>query len=107
MHKERRKVKEIIRKYKKILLFLGIRVERVILYGSYNKGNQREDSDIDLAVISDDFRGMNLRERLEILGRAAARIMEPVEARGYTPRELKLTPPGSFLGEILTTGIMI
>ncbi|MFH0772081.1 MAG: hypothetical protein V1933_05625 [Candidatus Omnitrophota bacterium] len=58
-------------------------------------------------VISDDFRGMNLRERLEILGKAAARIMEPVEARGYTPQEVKLTSPASFLEEILSTGIKI
>lgn len=107
MHKEGCKVKEIIQKYKKILQLLGIHVERVILYGSCANGNQRKDSDIDLAVISDDFRGMNLRERLEILGKAAARIMEPVEARGYTSQEVKLTSPASFLEEILSTGIKV
>lgn len=30
-------------------------VEAVILFGSYASGNEREDSDIDLAIILDDF----------------------------------------------------
>lgn len=107
MYKEGRNVKEIIQRYKKTLQVLGIHVERIILYGSYAKGRQRKDSDIDLVVISDDFRGMNLRERLEILGIAAARIVEPVEARGYTPQEVKVASQASFLEEILDTGIRI
>ena len=39
------------------------RVERVFLYGSYAKGKQRDDSDIDLVVISPDFRGIPKLER--------------------------------------------
>jgi helicase len=58
------------------------------LYGSYAKENPREDSDIDLIVISDDFKDMNLRERLEILG-IASRVFEPIEALGYTSKEIK------------------
>jgi hypothetical protein len=64
--------------------------QKIILYGSYAKGNPREDSDIDLIVISDDFKDMNLRERLEILGIAAGRVFEPtIEALGYTSKEIK------------------
>jgi len=32
---------------------------------------------------------MNVRERLEILGVAAGRVFEPIEALGYTPKEIK------------------
>ncbi|MBU0878889.1 MAG: nucleotidyltransferase domain-containing protein, partial [Candidatus Omnitrophica bacterium] len=46
--------KEIVEKYKRILLKRGIHVNRVILYGSYISGQSREDSDIDLLVVSDD-----------------------------------------------------
>ncbi|HLF02015.1 MAG TPA: nucleotidyltransferase domain-containing protein, partial [Anaerolineales bacterium] len=44
------------------------RVEKAILYGSYAKGAQREDSDIDLIVLSPDFHGVPMLERLEKLG---------------------------------------
>jgi predicted nucleotidyltransferase len=58
----------------------GITVDRVILYGSYVKGNVRPDSDIDVAVISKDF-GKDRVEEGMILFRVAGKIdprLEPV-----------------------------
>lgn len=107
MHQAGFQIKEVIEEYKQSLRTLGINVERVILYGSYASGNQRKDSDIDLVIISRDFRKMNLRERLEVLGIAAARIMEPVEARGYTPEEMQMAQEASFLKEVLEMGVSI
>ena len=107
MYKARLQAKRIIKEYKQALKTLGIHVERVILYGSFAKGNQRKDSDIDLIVVSKDFRKMNLRERLEVLGIAAVRIMKPVEAKGYIPEEIEATSDASFLKEILEVGISI
>ena len=43
---------------------------------------------------------MNLRERLEILGLASGRILEPIEALGYTPEEIEHKEE-SFPEEIL------
>ena len=83
---------------------LGIRVDRTILFGSFAKGTPQEGSDIDLIVVSDDFERMNLRERLEILGIAAARIMEPIEAYGCTPQEIEQKEKTDFLEEALTAG---
>lgn len=105
MYKAKPRVKKIIEEYKQALQKLGIYAEGVILYGSFAKGNQREDSDVDLVIVSSDFRKMNLRERLEILGIAAVKIMKPVEAKGYTPEEIKMTPQASFLENILEVGI--
>ena len=107
MHKAGFQIKEVIEEYKQALRTLGINVERMILYGSYALGNQKEDSDIDLIIISEDFQKMNLRERLEVLGIAAARIMKPVEAKGYTPEEIEATQEASFLKEILEVGVSI
>ncbi len=67
---------------------MGIRVERVLLYGSFASGEAREGSDIDLIVISDNWTKYNHRERLELLGIAAARILEPVQAQGFTQKEI-------------------
>lgn len=105
MLKTRQKIKAIISEYKKALLSLGIHVERVILFGSFAKGKPKKDSDIDLVIISDDFEKLNLRERLEILGVAAVRIMKPIEAKGYTVKEIKNVSPTSFLEEVLVTGV--
>ena len=107
MYKARSEIKEIIGEYTQTLKNLGINVERVILYGSFSKGNPRKDSDIDLIVISEDFQRMNLRERLEVLGIAAVRIMKPIEAKGYTSEEIKKTSNASFLKEILEVGYII
>ncbi|MBU1367533.1 MAG: nucleotidyltransferase domain-containing protein [Candidatus Omnitrophica bacterium] len=107
MYQTRPEVKEIVEKYKRVLLKRGIRVNRVILYGSYISGQSREDSDIDLLVVSDDFQKMNLRQRLEVLGIAAVRIMKPIEAQGYTTNEIQSAPKISFLGEILRKGINV
>lgn len=107
MPKPTSQIKKIVRQYKEILQRLGIHTERIILYGSFARGNARKDSDIDLVVISEDFRKLNLRQRLEILGVAAARIMKPIEAQGYTPAEVKKVSRFSLLNEILKVGIFI
>lgn len=107
MSKTRREVKEAVEEYKQVLKTMGINVQSVILYGSYAKASQTRDSDIDLVVISADFRNMNLRERLEVLGMAAARIMKPIEAKGYTQEEVKAPLEASFLKDILETGVSI
>lgn len=104
MVKTRQEVEIIIKEYKKALVSLGIDPERVILYGSFAQGQAREDSDIDLIVVSKDFEGKNLRERLEILGIAASRIMQPVQAQGYTPQEIDSEEKSSFIKEILKYG---
>ncbi|MBI2089095.1 MAG: nucleotidyltransferase domain-containing protein [Deltaproteobacteria bacterium] len=94
-------VKEIIEKYREQLLNLGIRAQRIYLYGSHAKGIAREGSDIDLVVVSSDFSSLNLRERLEVLGVAAARLLQPIQAAGYTPEEIAAKSYSPFLDEIL------
>ncbi|MBI5204002.1 MAG: nucleotidyltransferase domain-containing protein [Nitrospirae bacterium] len=101
MVKTGQEIEGIIKQYTAKLIELGIRVERVILFGSYANGHPREDSDIDLIVVSKDFERMNIREKLEILGIASARIMQPIQAKGYTPREMGSKQKDPFLIEVL------
>ena len=84
---------------------MGIRVARVIVFGSRARGDATDGSDTDFLIISPDFAGMNTRERLELLGVAAARIWEPVEALGHTPDELEEVEAASLLEEVLRTGV--
>ncbi len=83
-------LEQIIQRYRAQLEKMGIHPERILLYGSQATGTAREGSDIDLIVISGDWKKYNHRERLELLGVASARILEPVQAQGFTPNEIKL-----------------
>ena len=67
---------------------MGIRSEQVLLFGSQAKGTAHEGSGIDLLIISSAWAPYGERERLELLGIAAARILELVQARGATPDEI-------------------
>jgi predicted nucleotidyltransferase len=81
-------LKEIIRRFRLQLEKMGVHVEQVMLYGSQAAGFAREGSDIDLIVVSNDWKNLSQRERLELLRIAAARILEPIQAQGFTPGEL-------------------
>ena len=88
-------LKRIVRRYRLQLQKMGIRPTRVLVYGSQASGTAREGSDIDLIVISGDWQKYNHRQRLELLGVAAARILEPIQAQGFTPTEIsekQITP---------------
>jgi len=67
----------------------GLKVDKIILFGSQARGDAKEDSDIDLLVISPDFAGMPLQRRLEILGTAIARVRKPIDPLACTPEELR------------------
>jgi len=100
----------IIEDVKLALEAMGVRISRMVLFGSYARGEADEHSDIDIAVISDDFKDMNLLERLEFIGTALAkaRIMEPVEVRAYTEEEFASKGKGTFVGdEVKAKGVEI
>jgi predicted nucleotidyltransferase len=82
-------LKRIVKRYRVELQKMGIRPTRILLYGSQAAGTAGEGSDIDLIVISGDWKKYSHRQRLELLGIAAARILEPVQAQGFTPAEIK------------------
>lgn len=44
----------------------GIDTEKIVIFGSYAKGNQKPDGDIDIMVISSDFRDRDIFEKVEL-----------------------------------------
>jgi len=80
---------------------MGIRAENVFVYGSQSQGAAQEGSDIDLFVLSPDWAKYSQRERLEILGIAAARLLEPIQAQGFTPEEVSKRKIAPFWQRIL------
>lgn len=104
MVKKRREIEKIIERYVNELRRLGVDVSEVILYGSYGKGNPRDYSDIDLAVVSPTFQKMDIFERQLLLSRAHHNFDEPIEPIGMTPKQAK--EKRGFAREILETGIV-
>ena len=105
-----KKITETIEKFKQSLEELGIRVKKIIIFGSYATKKARKHSDIDVVVISDDFKEMNLLKRLETIGLALAKakIMEPIEALGYTEEEYNSEREGTFIGdEVKSKGVVV
>ena len=105
-----KKIAESIKEFSLSLEQLGIRVKRVVIFGSHATGKAGEHSDIDLAVVSDDFKGINIFARLEIIGLALARakIMEPIEALAYTEEEYDSREQGTFIGdEVRAKGVQV
>lgn len=100
-----RKTISSLKRFKEALELNGITVKRIIVYGSHAQKRAKTDSDIDVAVISNSFRRLNLLRRLEVLGTilARARIMAPIEALGYTEAEFNSKGKGTFLGDEIKT----
>ena len=94
-------LEQIIQRFRKQLEKMGIQVEQILLFGSQADGTAQEGSDIDLIVISEDWEKLSRRERLEILGVAAARILEPVQAQGFTQAEISRRQTTHFWEEII------
>lgn len=65
----------------------GIRVKKMILYGSFAAGTSHEGSDIDVVVISDDFAGMDYWERIDVISDVVYELFAPVEAVAMTSDE--------------------
>jgi predicted nucleotidyltransferase len=80
-------VLRIISDFAKALEAENIKLQKIILFGSYSTGTQREDSDIDLVVISEDFASKGYWERIDILSAAIATVFQPIEAVAMTLEE--------------------
>jgi len=103
-----KKINNIIRRYREFLEKSGIRVKKIILYGSYASGKPKEWSNIDIVVISNNFEKMDFWERLVVLGRVTTKVMEPLEVLGYAEEEYISERQGTFIGdEVKSSGVEV
>ena len=66
-----------------------ISINKVILFGSYAKGTNHEDSDIDLAIFSDDFSNMERIEALKFLLLKASDLTIDLQPQPFTLADLE------------------
>jgi len=98
------KVKNIIDNYLQELNRNNIPIKEAILFGSYAKGNYQEWSDIDIALVSDIFRG-NLIDDKDKIRKITLYISSEIEVFPFAPNDFNLQNP--FAKKILETGIKL
>lgn len=76
-------------------------VRSLYLFGSYAKGNPQEYSDIDIAVVSDNFEGKRFWDR-EKLGKYIIRTSCDLEVHPFRTEDFTEDDP--FVKEIIKTG---
>jgi predicted nucleotidyltransferase len=84
-----------------------VRVEKVVLFGSYVNGKPNAWSDVDIAIISNDFRKFNFWEQAHFLTQRQWREFSLLEVHPYTLNDYRRASHLTFLGEIKRTGKVI
>lgn len=98
---------EIINNAKKFISLVssnGIHIEKAILFGSYAKGTANQWSDIDIALVSNDFTGVSFYDRQRI-NPYLIKIDSRIEPHPFRPEDFNNDNP--FIEEILKQGMAI
>lgn len=81
----------------------NISIDEALLFGSSVSGDRKEDSDVDLLILSHDFSKYDPDTRLKIIYRASAGFPYDLHAYGVTPEEYASASPLTTLGAIRST----
>lgn len=79
-------------------------VEAIILFGSYAKGTENEDSDIDIAVVSNDFKDL-IEDGAKLIG-LTWKIDTRIEPHPIISEDFE-AGSNPFIREIINTGIKV
>lgn len=98
------KIEDIVLKYVKAICD-EYKVEAIILFGSYAKGTEHKDSDIDIAIVIDEFKDNIIDEEVEFMKmrKGIDYRIEPHIIRVKDYKEVS-TP---FIKEVVSTGIKV
>jgi len=93
-----------VKEYIDILNRNGFRIEQAVLFGSYVNGNYNKWSDIDIALVSDNFEGIRFNDRKKIR-KYKFEVSADIEPLPYTSKDFSTNDP--FVKKILQTGVRI
>ena len=80
-------VLKILGRFRAALESKAVRVNKMVLFGSWSRGGATASSDIDVVVISTDFEGKDHWSRSRLLGSAVYKVFAPIQAVALTPDE--------------------
>ncbi|MFC2131300.1 nucleotidyltransferase domain-containing protein [Bacteroidota bacterium] len=98
------KIKEIVERFIEEVRKDNITISKAYLFGSYANGTNHEFSDIDIAIVSDNFEGINFYDCQKVV-EAMLRTNVDLETHPYRPEDF--TEDNPFVKEILDHGIRI
>jgi predicted nucleotidyltransferase len=82
----------------------SIRVEAIYLFGSFAAGCQHQWSDIDLAIVSPDFKDNSMEDQEQLMC-LTWDVDVRIEPHPFRPEDF--TPDDPWVAEIMQTGIKI
>jgi len=104
-----KKVQNIIQDYLSNLEH-KINIQKAILFGSAARGEMHRDSDIDLIILSNDFKKMDFIDRIVLLTRLRRNMTKSaaMDIFGYTPAEFnRLSQESIILNQAKKEGIFL
>jgi predicted nucleotidyltransferase len=96
---------ETVRNYARNIEARGVHLHTVILFGSFAKGTQHEWSDIDVALVADEFTGFTFNDCKLYRGLGIKKPYIRIEEKTYPTDYFNQGDP--FIEEIIKTGIRI
>lgn len=97
-------VRPIVDSYVETLRAHRIRPSSVYLFGSYANGTPRDESDIDVAVVSEDLSGDRIEDQV-LLMEYRWDVDLRIEPHPFRPEDF--TPENPWAAQIMATGIRI
>ena len=97
-------IMEIVQKYVEKICE-HYKIEAIILFGSYAKGTNNENSDIDIAIITDDFKNDIFDEELNLM-KLRRNIDTRIEPHLIRIEDFK-NAETPFIQEVIDTGIKV
>ena len=98
------KIQEIISEYLAALKAHDFQIQEAILFGSYAQGNANQWSDIDLALVSNEFNGVRFTDKNKIR-KITITISSDLEVLPFNPKDFTVQDP--LVKEILETGVRV
>ena len=96
---------EIVRNYARDIVEQGVCLKTVILYGSFAKGTQSEWSDIDVALVADEFTGFYFNDSNLFPHVSIKKPYIRIDAKTFPTNYFQ--QGDSFINEIIKTGIKV
>ena len=85
-------------------VFVGVEVR---LFGSYMKKTANPNSDLDLAIVSRDFKGMDTYTAMKILQRLKRKVNAAIEPIPFTPQDLSQPDLGSLAYDVAQQNVLL
>ena len=96
---------ELVRQFAEDVKRQGVDLRQVFIFGSYAHGTPSEWSDIDVALVADDFVGVSFEDIKKFIDVTIKQAYFPLELHTFQTDDFVKSNP--FASEIIRTGIRI